>query len=275
MARSYTNIVTAIWDDEEFCQLSAGAQRTYFMLVTQKNVEACGALPLTLRRWAKTVPAAERELLPVWLAELEDHRYVITDDDTEELLVRTFAKWDGGYKHSQRCKAVVATAEAIRSPLLRVAIARELASLGVSTDIRVPLDSDPSPTELALQSGRSVVTEVELDATLPTPQTTLLVPAAKRPAPKRGTRLPDDWRPSDETRAWTLQRLSQSAAAVELEKFRNHWIAKTGKDATKLDWDRTWRNWVLNSNGRTARASPQQETDDHFARAAARMGVTA
>lgn len=95
--------------------------------------------------------------------------------------------------------------------------------------------------------------------------------AQARTAPRRGTRLNPDWRPTDEARAWTLQHLDQSTAATELEKFRNHWIAKTGKDATKLDWDRTWRNWVLNSNGRPR--SPQQQTDDLFDRAAVRMGV--
>lgn len=30
---------------------------------------------------------------------------------------------------------------------------------------------------------------------------------------------------------------------LEGEKFRDHWVAKTGKDATKTDWLATWRNW--------------------------------
>lgn len=29
------------------------------------------------------------------------------------------------------------------------------------------------------------------------------------------------------------------------ERFVNHWRAKSGKDATKLDWPATWRNWLL------------------------------
>ena len=85
---------------------------------------------------------------------------------------------------------------------------------------------------------------------------------AEHAAQKRGTRLPESWRPSDEARAWTLQRLTAADAAVELEKFRNHWLAKTGRDATKLDWDRTWRNWVLNSRPANGRASPKASTAD-------------
>lgn len=29
------------------------------------------------------------------------------------------------------------------------------------------------------------------------------------------------------------------------ERFVNHWRAKAGKDATKLDWLATWRNWLI------------------------------
>lgn len=83
----------------------------------------------------------------------------------------------------------------------------------------------------------------------------------ERAAQKRGTRLPDDWRPSDHDRAWTLERLTPADASLELEKFRNFWQAKTGKDATKLDWGKTWRNWVLNARP-NGRASPKGSTAD-------------
>lgn len=92
----------------------------------------------------------------------------------------------------------------------------------------------------------------------------------QRAATKRGTRLDPDWRPSDDTREWTLRRLSQPDAAVELEKFHNYWLAKTGKDATKLDWDRTWRNWVLNSRASppNGRSTTDQRVQDGLALAA-------
>src|SRR5882672_6518707 len=197
MARTYGNIVTAIWLDPEFCALSAGAQRTYFMLVTQPDIAACGTLALTRRRWSKTVATQERDDFPAWLTELERARYVLVDEDTEELLVRTFAKWDGGYKHSQRVQAVIATAESIRSPILRASIATELASLGVRTSIEVTLDRDLSATQEAPKSGRSVVTLGELGphSTLlnlePVPVPHLDIVDDKRPA-KRPTTAPKE-----------------------------------------------------------------------------------
>jgi hypothetical protein len=37
-----------------------------------------------------------------------------------------------------------------------------------------------------------------------------------------------------------------------IEQFKDYWCAKPGKDATKLDWSATFRNWV-----RRAYALPQ------------------
>lgn len=58
---------------------------------------------------------------------------------------------------------------------------------------------------------------------------------------KRGTRLPADWKPSlEDERAARELGLDPARVAA---KFRDFWHAKTGKDATKLDWSATWRNW--------------------------------
>lgn len=38
-----------------------------------------------------------------------------------------------------------------------------------------------------------------------------------------------------------------SVAEREYPAFRDYWISKSGKDATKLDWLATWRNWLRNS----------------------------
>lgn len=143
MPRVYGQIYCTIWDDAEFVALGAGAQRTYFMLVTQPDIAACGALALTLRRWAKTCREADLE---IWLAELTDAEFVLIDEDTEEALVRTFAKYDGGSRHAIRRKAIVSTARAIRSPLLRSTAVDELGKLGLSIGTAVPVDSHPSGT---------------------------------------------------------------------------------------------------------------------------------
>ncbi len=67
------------------------------------------------------------------------------------------------------------------------------------------------------------------------------------PAHKRAVRLPAQFEPDRDFAA----RLGFGAAEVEteLEKFRDYWTAKSGRDAAKLDWPATWRNWMRNAKG--------------------------
>lgn len=82
------------------------------------------------------------------------------------------------------------------------------------------------------------------DPTRPDPTTT---PNGVDSARKRGTRLPDGWIPQEKTR----QQIIAECPGVDLRrehlKFVDFWQAKTGKDATKRDWDATWRNWMRNA----------------------------
>lgn len=158
-ARSYATIQCSIWEDADFLALSAEAKAAYFMLVTQPNIEACGALPLTLRRWAPLVAGGDPAQLVRWLNELSAARFVVLDKDTEEILVRTFAKYDGGYLHATRVKAVVRSAEAIMSPSLRGFVAAELDRLEVRHNVKapgrptpLPPDSGPGGSPVAVES---------------------------------------------------------------------------------------------------------------------------
>jgi uncharacterized protein YdaU (DUF1376 family) len=65
---------------------------------------------------------------------------------------------------------------------------------------------------------------------------------------RRGSRIAADWSPTEKDREQACRELGTQRAERELEKFRNHWIAKPGRDGLKLDWDATWRNWVLKSS---------------------------
>lgn len=61
----------------------------------------------------------------------------------------------------------------------------------------------------------------------------------------RATRLPDDWEPSPEDIQFCIQNRPDLEVAITATKFKNHWLSKSGKDATKRNWALTWQNWVL------------------------------
>ena len=57
--------------------------------------------------------------------------------------------------------------------------------------------------------------------------------------------MPDGWEPDQAGRDFAVQTLGSGRAAhAELAKFLDHWIAKAGADACKVDWQAAWRTWV-------------------------------
>ena len=312
MARNYANVSTAIWQrDGDFVKLSVHAQWAYLMLLSQPDISAAGVLSINLRRWTGRAADVTRDVLVAALKELAEARFVVYDQDTEELLVRTFVKWDGGYTNRKRKPVIVSAAREIESPLIRRVLAAELNKLGfivagltnaVSDAVPDSLSrSADSPSDGLIHEGsmgspeqppfdppksggrrkypqenrlsgrqsrfdRVVVTEVVPLTTTPNPQPTTPPPSSggaggsatgKRPRADRGTRLPADWQPTTDLLAWFHGKKVGNAKLadlvnleVETEKFRNFWHAKSGKDATKVDWGATWRNWMLNAESR-------------------------
>ncbi|EHK77711.1 hypothetical protein SM0020_12325 [Sinorhizobium meliloti CCNWSX0020] len=82
---------------------------------------------------------------------------------------------------------------------------------------------------------------------------------------KRASRLPVDWVLPAMWGRWALdQGHSEAKVRLEADKFRDFWVSKGGKDAAKLDWEATWRNWIRNCSG--SRGPPPAVGDDGLAR---------
>jgi hypothetical protein len=83
-----------------------------------------------------------------------------------------------------------------------------------------------------------------------------LAPIAMPISKPKATRLPADWRPNENGWAVAVRELGEESARRELVKFLNYWAAKP-KNATKLDWGKTWENWVMKAaDDRRPRAGP-------------------
>jgi hypothetical protein len=65
----------------------------------------------------------------------------------------------------------------------------------------------------------------------------------------RGSRLPSNFETPSEWIEWAKAKRgwTGSEARDEAECFARYWQAKAGRDAAKLDWFKTWQNWVSNS----------------------------
>lgn len=62
-----------------------------------------------------------------------------------------------------------------------------------------------------------------------------------------GSRLPADWQPTPDELRWAIDARPDIEANLEIERFRDYWIAQPGQKGVKVDWTATWRNWIRNA----------------------------
>lgn len=132
MARTHGRIMAAIWNDGDFIALRGSAQRMFMFLLSQPDLSHAGLLPMRVNRWAKKAEDLTPKAVRDELTYLAQRDYVVVDEDTEEVLIRTMVRNDGVYKQPKVMIRMREDARQIESPLLRAAFRQELD--------RLPLD---------------------------------------------------------------------------------------------------------------------------------------
>lgn len=148
MARDHARIDVHIWADEDWKALSPLAKLLYLQLISQPRLSYAGLLDLAVKRWARAHPDMSISELRAALSELDNARFVVVDQDTEEVLVRTYIRNDGLYKQPQVLAAAVRVAFDIESTILRTALAAELRRLPVEVT-----GDAPAVAAAALEAG--------------------------------------------------------------------------------------------------------------------------
>jgi len=130
--RNFARFTTSLYRDPDFTSLTFEQQGVYFMLGLQPEVTAAGTLALTTGRWSRHAANCNRRELEELIVALEHHagRHLVVDEDTEELLIRKFIKWDGGWSNSKRLPVVIEAVKAIVSVHIRDIAVEELRRIG-------------------------------------------------------------------------------------------------------------------------------------------------
>lgn len=127
MARVYGKLMTSIWTDDDFRALSGAAQRLYMLLLASPKMNSAGVLPLSPSRWVGLARDATLEGTRRALSELLDRGYVVTDEATEEVWIRSFIRHDKAYRNSKMLTGLKATVESgIESTALKALARAEL-----------------------------------------------------------------------------------------------------------------------------------------------------
>lgn len=126
MARSEARLAVTIWSDADFLALSARAQRMFMFLLSQKDLAHDGVIALRVRRWSKTAHGLTADGVLGDLAELEHARFIVVDEDAEELLVRSFIRRDKVYRQPNVLRSAADHLKGVTSAILLRGLAAEL-----------------------------------------------------------------------------------------------------------------------------------------------------
>lgn len=156
MARDHARIYTSIWSDPEFRELPVGQQHMYFLLLSQPRVSFAGLLDYMPVRLAKLSAKATVRSVSATVSALEGRGFVVVDEETGELLIRTFIRHDGLLASPNVTKAMVKDFQAILSPTIRDIVVEELsrAHEGDSTLKGWPAVRESSPVLYGLITGK-------------------------------------------------------------------------------------------------------------------------
>jgi hypothetical protein len=99
----------------------------------------------------------------------------------------------------------------------------------------------------------------------------------KRSAEPKGHRLPDDWWPTEEDRAWFRDKCPdlEGRGTSLTEEFRDYWHSRAGKEARKIDWSKTWRNRMREKQDRAHNQKAPRDVPLARPSASHSAGVTA
>jgi hypothetical protein len=125
MPRTEARIKTSIWTDEDWLKLSSSAKYLYLAILSQATLNLCGCIAQTKSSWSfatkMTLKMVNKSLL-----ELKREKFIIVDERTEELLVRSFIKNDGVLTKPNVIVAMAKDYLTIRSKAIRQAVIDEI-----------------------------------------------------------------------------------------------------------------------------------------------------
>lgn len=277
MAREYARVKVSIWADADFRLLSTDAQHLYFVLLSSPTMTLCGVADWRPNRLSALTGSKSAEDVRSAAKELVERGYIVTDEDTEEVLVRSFVRHDGLIKTPNIAAAMRKDYAGVASANLRGVIVHELRRLhdddpgmkGWATASELLSDPSINPSDMAspnpsaMPSGKASVTALPMpsgnESHIPQPSSVNQQPSARasRRSPQRP--LPSDWHPKDSHRA-KADELGVDMDR-EAEKFR---LRSESTDARYADWDKAFTNWLIKADEFRPKRPEQQPVDRYL-----------
>lgn len=155
MPRDRATIFTAIWSDADWKSLTAEEQRLYFLLNTHPSLSYAGVADWRPGRLAKMCSGTTAADIAATGSALQAKRFVFIDEESEEVLVRSYIRHDGVLNHPKLAISFANAYSGVASPTIQAIITHELARLqGEHPDWRA--FSDKRVTSILKQPQTSI-----------------------------------------------------------------------------------------------------------------------
>lgn len=266
--RDYGRVFGAIWASEDFRALSEDGRALVLYLLTCQHGTLAGVFRLPDGYVAEDLQWSS-ERVAEGFRNVASKGFATRCESTKWVWIGKYLEWNPLENPNQR-KAAAKLADKVpgecqwRQDFRRVC--------GPSIGLQPEPLQNPSPTVpkpvLGAVEGTGEGTGTGGGAAAAPPS------AADAPAP-RGTRLSPSWALPKAWGEWAIAEFpawTPEAVRNEASRFRDHWCAKSGKDATKVEWEATWRNWCRGA--KNPGPLRNQSVQSVAAEAARQMGFT-
>lgn len=280
MPRDRANLRIDIWGDQDWRDLSLGAQWLYEYLLTSPKLLYVGVADWRPGRISKLVSGVSASDVERFGAELETARFAVIDTETDEIQIRSFLRHDGILQNPNMWKSIGLDFTAVSSKVLMASIAHEVRRLRdenpegfkrakdekgppinpwQSPHLRTLLDS---PSDTPTRTPCETPSYTGSDSGSPTSTATSTATEASLPAGDeriKETRLPKDWAPT--VSHMELAKNRGVDIIAEADNFRLH--AET-HDRHAARWNAAFTTWLkkAKSSQRTVGAARGMTPDE-------------
>lgn len=129
MARQFAQVNLSIWDDDDWLDLTPGAQHLYLTLLAHPTLSFAGVADWRPGRIMAMSKRWGAEAFYKAAFELSDAHYIVIDSSTEEVLLRSFLRHDKVLKQPRLAVSVTKAFSQIASRKIRQAVVFELQRL--------------------------------------------------------------------------------------------------------------------------------------------------
>lgn len=166
MARDYAQVRHDMWSDDKWRALTVPAQHLYLLLLSDPRLSYCGVTDWHPGKIANRAKECTGKDIVIAAAELADTWFVVIDEESEEVCIRSYLKHDPVLKNPRLAVTMAKDFGVVGSNKIRAAIVWELQRLK-KAEPDLPAWEKPQVKTVLKQNAvnpREMVTDLPLGA---------------------------------------------------------------------------------------------------------------